>query len=129
MEREGKFQFKPIPAPSQPGCVHDCQDAGYTGDSPGEDFNDHYDFHIQSAVDALHLFIPRSMEKHFESDFGKQDATNLLNMIEALCPQLEDHAEFVRSHVRNNWAHQADMDTALFQKYTDGINRLVAGMT
>ena len=49
-------------------------------------------------------------------------------MIEALCPQLEVHAEFRLSQVRNSWAHQADMDAALFQTYTNGINQLVAGM-
>ena len=128
-EREGKFQFKPIAAPSLAGCMHDSQDVACTAGSPGEGFDGHYDFHIQSVVDVLHLFIPNSMEKHFQPDFGKQDATNLLNFTEALCPQLKTDAEFVRREVRNKWAHQCDMDATLFQEYTNRINQLVAGMT
>ena len=106
-----------------------CEAASCRGAILGEGFDGHYDFNIRPVVDALHLFIPKSMEKHFQPDFAKQDATNLLNFIEAVCPQLQVRAKFVRREVRNKWAHQCDLDAMLFQEYTNGINRFVAGMT
>merc|ERR1712070_611437 len=50
---------------------------------------DHYDFQVRSSIDMALLMVPESSAKRFHNDWGAQDATNLLNIIEALCPEMQ----------------------------------------
>ena len=115
---EKQLPFNPTALAVMPGCNHDSC-------SPPEDSTDHFDFCIKTAPDVLRLFIPNVMDRHFQPDFDKQDATNLLNMIEALNPDIQPNASYVRNQVRNQWAHQTDMDGTLFETYMKAIRKLV----
>ena len=59
-----------------------------------------------------------------------QDATNLLNLIEAIGEDEEtrQHALDVRSKVRNQWAHQEDMRQEAFDAAVSHVMDLVLAM-
>lgn len=98
-----------------------CQDAA----------TQHYDFSLQSPWDVVRLFVPFPPDGAAEKEgWPHQEASNLLNLIEATgeSEDIREYATEVRGNVRNKWAHQADMSSALFREGTDHVMKLVGAM-
>ena len=106
----------------------------------------HYDFAIHDTIDVALLFVPDSSAKRFHREWESQDATNLLNVVEAFKLDMPlvafavhdgrdgpksmqaPLATYVRTHVRNWWAHQMDMDAKTFKKQMDAVVTLAGIM-
>jgi len=99
----------------QPGCVH-----SESKTEPKRPLTtvciapEEFDYVLRNELDVLLAFIPVSSVKqfkrdwkvHMESVWKVQDLTNLLNLIEATCQTLQKDAAYIRSEIRNSYAHQ-----------------------
>jgi len=88
----------------------------------------HYDFEIKQPFDLVKLFVPYNKAPYFASTWEAQDATNLLNLVDAITPRRENEIRRLCGRVkaiRNDWAHQVSMSVVEFMNAIDELSCFV----